>query len=295
MSGTTITTSDRLTYTLFLAAVAHGILILGVTFAAPTPPEMDSPTLEVVMLSESDAPDDEAPDDPDYLAQRDQVGEGNTEEQVRPELEQAAGSPVQVTGHAGSLSLELVSLAPPSQAGVISSRTPSSHTAPAERNVENPAETGAAAMPLEATDAARVAATETTPAAATSDAPREQFIAVNTREARFAAYLVAWKEKVERLGTINFPAVAELEAPASPVLEVAIRSDGTLHEIIIRRSSGNRALDQAAVAILRQASPFDVFPPSLREQMDVLRFAYEWRFTDAGATDSSVYAAEHSG
>ena len=62
------------------------------------------------------------------------------------------------------------------------------------------------------------------------------------------------------------------------MLEVSIRADGSLGEALIRRSSGRKEIDQAALSILRLASPFDPFPEELRKQYDELRFAYEWQF-----------------
>src|SRR5687767_7437267 len=74
---------DRLTTTLFLAALFHGIVILGVTFAAPRGGGSPTPTLEVLLLT---GPDLKAADNPtaQYLAQRNQVGTGTTDERVRP-------------------------------------------------------------------------------------------------------------------------------------------------------------------------------------------------------------------
>ena len=46
----------------------------------------------------------------------------------------------------------------------------------------------------------------------------------------------------------------------------------------MRRSSGDKALDQAALTILRLAAPFPPLPPSIREDYDVLRFADDWDF-----------------
>ena len=99
----------------------------------------------------------------------------------------------------------------------------------------------------------------------------------NTRESKLAPYLDAWRRKVERLGTLNFPQIARNGA-GNPVLEVSIRRDGSLGEAIIKRSSGRKEIDQAALSILRLASPFDPFPAELRKQYDELRFAYEWQF-----------------
>jgi protein TonB len=108
---------------------------------------------------------------------------------------------------------------------------------------------------------------------------RERVLTASTRQTLFADYLVSWKEKVERVGTLNFPdAARRLGLEGSPVLEVAIASDGTLQSVKVVESSGQPALDEAAERILRLASPFDPFPRDLRHSYDVLRFSYEWRF-----------------
>jgi len=123
--------------------------------------------------------------------------------------------------------------------------------------------------------------------------PRELLISANTREARIATYLSAWKNKVEQVGTLNFPFAASATADNMyPVLEVAIAADGRLREVVVRISSGRRDLDQAAMEILRLAAPFQPFPESLGAEYDVLRFAYEWRFSDgAGAVRARTAAA----
>jgi protein TonB len=110
-----------------------------------------------------------------------------------------------------------------------------------------------------------------------SNNPRELLISANTRESRIATYLEGWKRKIERVGTMNFPDTRG--ALRNPVLEVAVSETGELKDVIVVRSSGDRKLDQAAVNILRMASPFDPFPDFLRRDYDVLRFSYEWYFT----------------
>ena len=94
-----------------------------------------------------------------------------------------------------------------------------------------------------------------------------------------APYLVAWRTKIERLGTMNFPQAA-WRAPGTrnPDVEVVILADGTLESATIVRSSGSAKLDQAVVDILKLASPFDPFPKELRGSVPVLRFTYGWEF-----------------
>ena len=112
-----------------------------------------------------------------------------------------------------------------------------------------------------------------------ADGPRERTVSVDTQEALFAGYLAAWKQRVELLGTLNFPDAARRAGlTGNPVLEVAIGADGGLREIVVVRSSQQKLLDQAALRILRLAAPFEPFPEEIRRQYDVLRFVYEWRF-----------------
>jgi protein TonB len=107
----------------------------------------------------------------------------------------------------------------------------------------------------------------------------------STRESNLAEYLDAWRRRVERIGTANYP--TELLGNISagrPTLEVVIAADGRLEDIVVRRSSGDKALDQAALRILRLAAPFAPLPDTIRANYDVLRFAYEWDFSPAAAS-----------
>ena len=58
---------------------------------------------------------------------------------------------------------------------------------------------------------------------------------------------------------------------------------GKIESPAIRRSRGDAELDQAALATLKLASPFDPFPPDLAARYRVLHFAYEWQFSGGRA------------
>jgi protein TonB len=116
------------------------------------------------------------------------------------------------------------------------------------------------------------------------DNPREFVTSVDTRESIVAGYLDSWKRKIETTGIRYFPEQAVLgELTGSPTLEVTIDASGGLQEVVVRRSSGSRVLDQAALNILRRAAPFDPFPEAIRVDYDQLRFAYKWQFSGSGA------------
>jgi len=84
--------------------------------------------------------------------------------------------------------------------------------------------------------------------------PDDRLLA-DTRESAIAAYLDGWKRRIEQVGTLNFPNEARRRSlSGNPVLEVAIRADGRLEQVVVRRSSGHRELDAAAADIVRLAS-----------------------------------------
>ncbi len=100
-------------------------------------------------------------------------------------------------------------------------------------------------------------------------------------------YIAAWVRKVEQIGTMNFPSIArKLNLNTGPVLDVAIRADGSLQEVRIARSSGHTELDQAAQQIVRLGAPYAPFPPQLRQRYDVLHIARPWRFESGGRVQS---------
>lgn len=278
---------DRLTTTLFLAALFHGIVILGITFAGPLAGPQPPPTLEVVLLPGGDA---SAPDNPtaQYLAQRNQLGTGTTDERVRPANPASSPLPAQQEGVADGNGNEYREAV----AGQLSNEFVSSRSERSEvdfRSGENqPAQDAQAPLALAVTAPSPIAsnATDTTlRLRGRQDGKYE--VLPNTRESILAPYLDSWRRKVEKLGTMNFPQVARAQpASANPVLEVAIRADGSLGAIVVRRSSGRKELDQAALSILRLASPFDPFPADLRKKYDELRFAYEWQFLGGPGTVS---------
>ena len=90
---------DRLPAMLFLAALIHGILIIGVTFnPAMLEDFSEAISLEVTIVADPDQEIDR-PDDAEYLAQASQEGGGNTSEQLRPSAPLESLSPIDNPGN----------------------------------------------------------------------------------------------------------------------------------------------------------------------------------------------------
>jgi protein TonB len=117
--------------------------------------------------------------------------------------------------------------------------------------------------------------------------PKRRFVGARAEEYRFARYVEDWRLKVERIGNLNYPAAArELKLYGSLLLTVSIRADGSVENIEVNRSSGQRVLDAAAVKIVEMSAPFATFPPDIRRDTDVLHITRTWTFTKGDALRS---------
>ena len=89
----------------------------------------------------------------------------------------------------------------------------------------------------------------------------------------------AWRRKVERVGNLNYPREAARHGLSGTLLlDVAIKPDGNVEDVIVRRSSGRQVLDDAAIEIVKLASPFARFPDDIAQEVDVLHIVRTWIF-----------------
>ena len=272
---------DRLPPMLFLAALIHGILIIGITFNAV----IDDAFSEAISLDVTIVADPErnvlVPEQADYIAQASQEGVGNTSERARPGALAESVVPINNPGDESGDSLEDSQVLDESADQVLTTR--------AERDLVTPDNPREDPTPDESTAAHMEAGIELTfplpqeeiaDASIHDDNPRELVTSVNTRESKIAPYLDRWKRKIETIGVKYFPEQGLIDdITGSPTLEVIISSSGQLQDVIVRKTSGSRVLDQAAIEILHRAAPFDPFPEAVRLDYDTLRFAYKWQFS----------------
>ena len=281
-----ITSGDRLAATIVFAVLAHLIVILGVTFVHENHPEPRVTTLDVVLVPRrSDTPPDQA----DFLAQANRDGGGNVDERARPET-----PPPPADGATATEVADASAQGPPAgsaNARQEARRTPATLAADASNSPPAPAAApapGADAAPKESRslEMAALSAEIERKLRNWAERPRRKWISARTREDRFAAYMVEWRRKVERVGNLNYPdQAARRGLSGNLLLEVALNPDGTVADIALRRSSGEPILDDAAVRIVKLAAPFAPFPPGIAEDVDILHIERTWFFhSDRGLT-----------
>ncbi len=110
--------------------------------------------------------------------------------------------------------------------------------------------------------------------------PKRRFVGARAEEYRFARYVEDWRLKIERIGNLNYPQAArDLKLYGNLLLTVSIRADGSVEDVVVNRSSGQRVLDAAAVHIVEMSAPFAPFPPDIRRDTDILHITRTWSFT----------------
>ncbi|WP_444920741.1 energy transducer TonB [Microbulbifer sp. CnH-101-G] len=275
---------ERFAFSLFLAGAIHALLIFGVAFATPEGRQA-APTLEVT-LSQYNSP--QAPEDADYLAQHNQQASGTADtpkelssnrraefadtqiHDVNPLPQQQAARPVdqrrQLITTIGDSPLQAPEL-------------PAEEKLSDEKRGDAPNDL-AKTNPKIASLQARLDKIRQTIA----QRPRvRRLTSVATKASADAAYLHDWRQKVEAVGSDNFPEEAlQQKITGSLRMMVRLLPTGAVEEVIILNSSGERILDDAAQQIVRLAAPFAPLPAEIRKEADRLEIIRTWRFEMTG-------------
>ncbi|MGB5707691.1 MAG: energy transducer TonB, partial [Arenicellales bacterium] len=116
--------------------------------------------------------------------------------------------------------------------------------------------------------------------------PREKFVSANARASEIAPYLENWRLLVERVGNLNYPDAAKRQQiEGELVMDVTVRSDGSVDQVSILRSSGHKILDDGAERIVHIAAPFEPFNEAMKRNYDTLHIIRTWKFSQNTITD----------
>lgn len=273
---------SSLTIAIAISVALHAAL-LAVRFAAPDAFRLEpsDPGLEVILVN---AKHDKKPAKAQALAQANLEGGGAASEgrakSPLPDLRRMeTGESIQATRRRIA---ELEQM----QQNLLTRARKSTFSAPpvTERDRLDPNRTGADLV--ESSKAiARVAAEIDQRIEDENKRPRKTFITPSTREVGYAMYYKTMQRRVEEVGTLNFPQVNGRKLYGELVVYIPIFQDGTIYQkeggVRIEKSSGNRDLDEAALAIVRRAAPFGKFPPNMlsSDKDDLWVIITRFRFT----------------
>lgn len=280
----------------FWAAIGISIFIhlglgfgFGLLFLMPNfkPTRLHDKGLDVVLVNAKHA---HAPDDPLALAQANLSGGGNSDEKARaktptPPQEQNVEGDALLEQRQRVEQLEEQNRQLLTQNKKLS--TTQVDTPPPEENAPTPTQPKGSDLYNSARAAIKLEAEIDREHREYAARPRKAFIGARTREVFYAQYVEAWREKVQRVGELNFPHDTRGKLYGSLLMTLEIRPDGSLEKSEVTRSSGNPALDAAALRIVSLAAPYPRLTPEILKHTDILVITRTWTFTREDTLDAS--------
>ncbi len=292
--------SERFVTALFISIVLHAFFMLGTYFKVPDARQFKSNQngLDVVLVNSKSA---DRPRDPKVLAQVNLDGGGNTDEKRRAksplptledkitELEQSVAQLAKAAQLSTRESTRLMtSPSDPQRIEQAITVKQSDAAKSSERSIEddpteyiNPLQSRLVSQVMRRTrQIARLEAQISKDYQAYQQRPKRKFVGASAAEYKFAGYVEDWRQRIEEIGNHNYPEAARQSSLyGSLLITVAVRTDGSLENIDIVRSSGSKILDAAAIHIVELAAPFANFPLELQNEADVLHITRTWTFT----------------
>ncbi|MGA8136030.1 MULTISPECIES: energy transducer TonB [Pseudomonas] len=273
--------ADRLGFTLFLAALIHLALLLGVGFSVVEPKQI-SKTLEITLSTFKSV---KPPEKADFLAQDNQEGSGTLDKKAIPKTTEVAPfqdnsinevtppPPAKQEVTEAAPKAVVTTVAPKPKKAVIKHEQVKTEAAP-----QQPAPTFDSSQL--SSDIASLEAELAKEQQLYAKRPRiHRLSAASTMRDKGAWYKDDWRKKVERIGNLNYPEEARRQQIYGNLrLMVSINRDGSLYEVLVLESSGQPLLDQAAQRIVRLAAPFAPFTGDLSD-IDRLEIIRTWRFS----------------
>jgi protein TonB len=280
-----LSNNDSLLITLFLAAVVHIVLILGISFDMPKPEKVHR-SIDIVLVN---APAKKAPKEAKFLAQENQIGAGEETKKPEPPKQQL---PSQGASEAKPVAKKVaeVESKPKAEKKMVVQKVAEKKVVATDKPEEGEQEQQPRPR-LSAADLQQQIAqlgTEIRQKQESADNAGIKFVnQLSAHKAIGMQYMKDWENKVERTGNLNYPEVAaKKNFSATLTMDVGISADGSIYSMRINRSSGNPALDEAAKNIVKMSAPFPPLPAEVLKETKVLVIPRVWKFSDESGMTS---------
>lgn len=282
--------TDSLAVTAFLSATLHAIVILGISFQTPLfkPSDAIDNTLEVVLVNQRN---DLEPDDAELVAQASNVGGGISGEdastpvpwkQVNPSEQQTVVMQSQSDVTVKQLTENVLTRDGKNEfTAAIEEREKQQKTVDKKAPVTTQQQ-----IQLEKK---RLAAKIKKDWQEYQKRPKREFYSPTTKKSDSAAYVKQWLEKVERIGNNNFPEeIRRKKLSGALIVDVAINANGTIRNVKLIKSSGNKLLDDTTIKFIRMAAPYKNFNKRMKDRIDIIHITRAYFLSGNKITSQSV-------
>jgi protein TonB len=276
----TLSNNDSLLIALFVAAIVHIVLVLGMNFTTPQQEKINK-SIDITLVN---TPTKKAPNKANFLAQENQLGAGELTKKPEPPAQKL---PSQGNSQVKQIKkIEAEESKPKAAQKIITRQKAEKKVVTANKETKEAEVSQPEKRPqLTAESLQQQIAqlgTEIRQSQPSAEQTKIKFVdSVNAHKYVAAQYMKDWESKVERTGNLNYPeAAAKKNFSGTLTMDVGIKADGSIYSIRISRSSGNPALDEAAKRIVRMSAPFAALPLELLKELDVLVITRVWKFSD---------------
>lgn len=279
-----LSNNDTLLIALFLAAIVHVLIGLGINFTAPQP-ENVSRSIDITLIN---MPTQKAPEKAQLLAQENQLGAGEQSKkpaepppQRLPSQDRNPVKPAKKSApeHSEPQAAKKLITQKKAEKKIVSASKPET-----KQHTEKHPQLSAEMLQQQIAQLG----TEIRQRQQSAEQTKIKFVdSVSAHKYVAAQYMKDWEEKVERTGNLNYPEVAaKKNFSGTLTMDVGIKADGSIYSIRINQSSGNPELDEAAKRIVRMSAPFAPLPAELQKELDVLVITRVWKFSDESGMTS---------
>lgn len=274
--------NDRLSFMAIAAVLLHALIILGVGFSYSQRAKAPA-TLEITLAQHADQT---APEDADFLAQHNQQASGDLDHKAELTTDRRADfadTTIRDANPEPNKRLKTTDNAEDEQ--IVTTTAKGKHkaqvTPPTPEQEKRVRQIGEDDEDVVSNDEiATLQAKLAQERQAYAKRPRiKTLTSVSARSSVDAEYLNGWQERIEIIGNLNYPQEARRKQLYGELrLLVSLLPDGSVNNIEILQSSGQRVLDDAAIRIVRLSSPFAAFPYELKKDVDQLEIIRTWKF-----------------
>ncbi|MEH6438116.1 TonB family protein, partial [Massilia sp. DD77] len=100
------------------------------------------------------------------------------------------------------------------------------------------------------------------------------------RDVPLRLYVDSVRQKLERNAVLGGARLSLREVRIDPLVSLSLRSDGSIDDVIILRSSGRPDMDDAVRRFVRLNARYSAFPPNVAARFDVIEIRRVWAFAD---------------
>jgi len=274
-----VNANERLRFTVIMAIALHALIIFGFGFDTL----FVQGTSNVIEVTLTHFKNDDIPEETDFLSQHNQQGSGQLEESRQLSTDHA---PIYQDNVVRKIQLNAPTITTQALASHNVINTQISHTSTSYLNKSmhlskhNLPVTDTEQLQAQQMNIASLQAKLNYQKQRYAKGPKvRQITSVSAKASHDAAYINSFREKIEYIGNKYYPRRAKSNNLEGDVqLLVALKQDGSIHEITLLKSSNSVLLDRAAMNSVRLAAPYQPFPKEIRKDTDILEIIRTWQF-----------------